>query len=114
MTDQNLHDYVGKPVFNSDRYYDKPPAGVVMGLAWTAMGGATLYVETAIDRVAGGKPELKCTGQMGDVMKESTNIAYTYAKNFLAQVDSANRFFELVCDMKKLAFFEKSDYHSLL
>ncbi len=66
-----------------------------MGLAWTAMGGATLYVETVANRT-GGNPELKCTGQMGDVMKESTNIAYTYAKNFLHQVADTNRFFELV------------------
>lgn len=88
-----LDSFVGKPVFNSDRYYEITPEGVVMGLAWTAMGGATLYVETVVDRV-GGKPELRTTGQMGDVMKESTNIAYTYAKNFLDIVSHGNKFFE--------------------
>ncbi len=40
----NLEEFVGMPVFQSDRIYDEPPAGVVMGLAWTSMGGATLYI----------------------------------------------------------------------
>ena len=39
----NLGDYVGKPVFHAERLYDQTPVGVVMGLAWTAMGGSTLY-----------------------------------------------------------------------
>lgn len=51
ITDVNLHEYVGKPVFNSDRYYETTNPGVIMGLAWTAMGGATLYVETVTDKV---------------------------------------------------------------
>jgi Lon-like ATP-dependent protease len=42
-----LRDYVGPPPFTSDRFYEHTPPGVVMGLAWTAMGGATLYVEAA-------------------------------------------------------------------
>ena len=59
-----------------------------MGLAWTAMGGSTLYIETALTRsLKEGKGEgekagggLVCTGQLGEVMKESTEIAYTFAK----------------------------------
>ena len=38
VTPENLHEYVGKPLFNSDRIYDQTPAGVVMGLAWTSLG----------------------------------------------------------------------------
>eukprot|EP01114_Cavostelium_apophysatum_P014151 TRINITY_DN3593_c0_g1_i3.p1 TRINITY_DN3593_c0_g1~~TRINITY_DN3593_c0_g1_i3.p1 ORF type:complete len:869 (+),score=263.09 TRINITY_DN3593_c0_g1_i3:688-3294(+) len=93
VTPETLPSLVGKPVFNSDRYYDSAPAGVVMGLAWTAMGGATLYVESIVDKLV-NKAEFKCTGQLGDVMKESTEIAYTYAKSFLASIDSGNKFFE--------------------
>ena len=92
ITPDNLHDYVGNPVFTSDRMYKTTPPGVVMGLAWTAMGGSTLYIETALTKfpVRGGGAEgeggggggggLVSTGQLGDVMKESTEIAYTFAK----------------------------------
>ena len=91
VSGDNLSDYVGKPMFTSDRMYETTPPGVVMGLAWTAMGGSTLYIETVGKRVmrrreegeegeGGGKGELVSTGQLGDVMKESTEIAYTFAK----------------------------------
>jgi len=82
----NLNDYVGKPLFTSDRMYEATPPGVVMGLAWTAMGGSTLYVETTVKKRlekgegAEGSGSLIATGQLGDVMKESTDIAYTFAK----------------------------------
>jgi len=92
VTPQNLIDFVGKEVFNSDKYYEITPPGVVMGLAWTSMGGATLYVETVIkkhDTVG-----LKTTGQMGEVMKESTEIAYTFAKTYLDDVSPGSRFLE--------------------
>ena len=46
----NLKDYVGNPLFISDRMYETTPPGVVMGLAWTAMGGSTLYIETAVSQ----------------------------------------------------------------
>lgn len=82
VSNDNLSDFVGKPVFTSDRMYDTTPPGVVMGLAWTAMGGSTLYIETVAKR--GGEKEggggLVSTGQLGEVMKESTEIAYTFAK----------------------------------
>lgn len=81
ITEAELEHYLGKPAFSTDRYYIAPPPGVVMGLAWTSMGGSTLYVETSIEP---GKKEgsLKTTGQIGDVMKESSAIAYTFAKQF--------------------------------
>ena len=43
ITHENLHDFVGKPIFTSERMYDKTPAGVVMGLAWTAMGRSNKF-----------------------------------------------------------------------
>jgi ATP-dependent Lon protease len=76
ITEKNLEQYVGKPIFNSDRFYPKTPVGVCMGLAWTSHGGATLYVE-ALNNPA-DKTEMKLTGQAGDVMKESSQIAWSY------------------------------------
>ncbi|BBG96586.1 lon protease 1 [Prunus dulcis] len=73
----NLADFVGKPVFHAERIYDQTPIGVVMGLAWTAMGGSTLYIETTQIEEAEGKGALHVTGQLGDVMKESAQIAHT-------------------------------------
>ena len=103
VTSEKLKDYVGNPIFTSDRMYDVTPPGVVMGLAWTAMGGSTLYIETAIsrsrrkeapageDKAKGEEEEgggaLLSTGHLGDVMKESTQIAYTYAKVCVMIVD---------------------------
>ncbi|XP_031561548.1 lon protease homolog, mitochondrial-like isoform X2 [Actinia tenebrosa] len=92
-----LKDYVGNPVFNSDRMYDETPPGVVMGLAWTSMGGSTLYIETSLSESLGadkdGAGSMSVTGQLGDVMKESTQIAYTFAKGFLANLDADQDFF---------------------
>nr|MBE5726364.1 Lon protease [Cucujiformia] len=69
----NLSDFVGKPVFTHDRMYDVTPPGVVMGLAWTAMGGSTLFIETTTRRPAKEKEtegSMELTGHLGDVMKE--------------------------------------------
>lgn len=97
VSPKSLHDYVGQPVFRSDRYYEGPlPPGVVTGLAWTSMGGATLYIETVVERVADSSKSgasLKTTGKMGEVMKESTEIALTYAKRHLKILDANNDFF---------------------
>lgn len=96
VTPDNLQDFVGKPVFTQDRMYEITPAGVVMGLAWTAMGGSTLFIETNIRRPC--KPDKKFegtfefTGHLGDVMKESIRIAMTVARNFITQMDSNNTF----------------------
>lgn len=81
----NLADYVGKPVFHAERIYDKTPVGVVMGLAWTAMGGSTLYIETTQVEQGEGKGALHLTGQLGDVMKESAQIAHTLARAILLE-----------------------------
>ncbi|XP_032680827.1 lon protease homolog, mitochondrial isoform X2 [Odontomachus brunneus] len=91
----NLHDFVGKPVFTHDRMYDITPPGVVMGLAWSAMGGSTLFIETSIKKPTGGKKfegSFEVTGHLGDVMKESIRIAMTVARNYMTRVDPANTF----------------------
>ncbi|KAL7514705.1 hypothetical protein ACHAXN_012087 [Cyclotella atomus] len=103
VSSENLDQYVGKPVFTSDRLYEKDPLphGIVMGLAYTSMGGSALYIETqGIKRGLDpeGKPRgggtLKVTGQLGDVMKESTQIAYTVARAAIAELDPTNAFFD--------------------
>jgi Lon-like ATP-dependent protease len=103
VTDANLEDYVGKHIFTSDRLYDKDPLphGIVMGLAYTSMGGSALYIETqgikrGIDE--NGKPKgggtLKTTGNLRDVMKESSQIAYTVARARVAEIDPTNQYFD--------------------
>jgi Lon-like ATP-dependent protease len=96
ITKDNLKDYVGPPVFTSDRLYDVPPPGVVMGLAWTRMGGAALYVESILESVlsSSGRPGLERTGSLKDVMKESANVAYSFVKGLMAREFPENRFFE--------------------
>ncbi|OQV18414.1 Lon protease-like protein, mitochondrial [Hypsibius exemplaris] len=90
----NLEDFVGKPKFISERLYaGATPNGVVMGLAWTAMGGASLYVETILRRpldTESKEGSIELTGHLGDVMKESCRISYTVAKNFLMQQQPKN------------------------
>uniref|UniRef100_A0AAQ6A403 Lon protease homolog, mitochondrial n=1 Tax=Amphiprion ocellaris TaxID=80972 RepID=A0AAQ6A403_AMPOC len=97
VTPENLQEYVGKPVFTVDRMYDVTPPGVVMGLAWTALGGSTLFIETSLRRPLGGAESqgegtLEVTGQLGDVMKESAKIASTFARAFLMTQDPGNHF----------------------
>uniref|UniRef100_A0A8C4JD40 Lon protease homolog, mitochondrial n=1 Tax=Dromaius novaehollandiae TaxID=8790 RepID=A0A8C4JD40_DRONO len=95
VTPENLQDFVGKPVFTVDRMYETTPPGVVMGLAWTAMGGSTLFVETSLRRPKTKEDKdgsLEVTGQLGDVMKESARIAYTFARAFLMQKEPSNDF----------------------
>ncbi|HNX25670.1 MAG TPA: endopeptidase La [Spirochaetota bacterium] len=79
VTEENLEDFLGQPRFTDESLYDKSIAGVVMGLAWTSMGGTTLYVEsTGIHTKVKG---FKQTGQLKDVMRESSEIAYTYIQS---------------------------------
>ncbi|XP_015791229.1 lon protease homolog, mitochondrial [Tetranychus urticae] len=99
---ENLQDFVGKPIFTQDRMYERAPVGVTMGLAWSAMGGSVLFIETTLykpilEAEKDGEAEvgsMKLTGRLGDVMKESADIAYSVAKAFLSKVDSNNDFLE--------------------
>lgn len=93
----NLHEFVGKPMFTHDRMYEDTPAGVVMGLAWTALGGSTLFIETALRKLPNETPEkiegtLELTGHLGEVMKESARIALTVARNFMIEKNPENTF----------------------
>lgn len=95
VTPNNLQDFVGKPIFTVDRMYDITPPGVVMGLAWTAMGGSTLFIETSLRRLRDKESKdgsLEVTGQLGDVMKESCKIAFTFARAFLLKKEPSNEF----------------------
>ncbi|CAI5730379.1 unnamed protein product [Peronospora destructor] len=94
ITPEKLSKYVGKPIFTSDRIFEKQFPGVVMGLAWTAMGGASLYIETTKVHTKGDRSGLITTGQMGSVMEESTKIAHTFARSKMHAIDSENKFFE--------------------
>ena len=71
---KQIEDYLGKPLFRAERRMQG--VGVVTGLAWTAMGGATLSLEAT--KVHTKQRGFKLTGQLGDVMKESAEIAYSY------------------------------------
>lgn len=97
ISDKNLDKFLGKPIFTSDRYYKRTPVGVCMGLAWTSLGGATLYVEAI--RVPAEKTEMKLTGQAGEVMKESSQIAWTYLHSQVLEY------------AEKIPFFEKCQVH---
>ncbi|KAK9130304.1 hypothetical protein Sjap_010791 [Stephania japonica] len=93
VDEKSLSDYVGKPVFHAERIYEETPIGVVMGLAWTAMGGSTLYIETTLVEQGEGKGALHLTGQLGDVMKESAQIAHTVSRAILLEKEPDNPFF---------------------
>ena len=92
ITSENLKEYLNKPLFTSDRFYERTPIGVCMGLAWTAMGGATLYIESI--KVSAEKTMMKLTGQAGDVMKESAEIAWSYLHSAIYKYAPGYTFFE--------------------
>ena len=74
----DLYNYLGVAEYSRDKYQGNESAGVVTGLAWTAVGGEILFVETSLSRGKGGK--LTLTGNLGDVMKESAMLALEYIK----------------------------------
>jgi ATP-dependent Lon protease len=87
---KQLEDYLGKPLFRAERRMRG--IGVVTGLAWTAMGGATLSLEAA--RVHGKQRGFKLTGQLGDVMKESAEIAYSFIASRTEEFGIAADYFD--------------------
>lgn len=78
ITPENIEDYLGMVEYTHDKYQTNEYAGVVTGLAWTAVGGEILFVESSLSKGKGGK--LTLTGNLGDVMKESAIIALEYIK----------------------------------
>ena len=75
----DLHEYLGAQEYTRDKYENNDYAGVVTGLAWTAVGGEILFVESSLSKSKGEK--LTLTGNLGDVMKESAVIALQYIKS---------------------------------
>lgn len=75
---EDLYSFLGTPEYTRDKYQGNEYAGVVTGLAWTAVGGEILFVETSLSRGKGGR--LTLTGNLGDVMKESAMLALEYLK----------------------------------
>ena len=93
----DLPEMLGKRVFTDEKIFSKPRVGVITGLAYTSMGGTTLHIEAA--SVATGTPGFKQTGQLGQVMVESSEIAYSYVRSLFAK------------DEKVLDFFRKHFIH---
>lgn len=92
VTEKNLSEFLGPPIFTSDRIFQKTPVGVSTGLAWTSMGGAVLFIETV--KNASDKTQMKLTGQAGDVMKESSQIAWSYLMSKVKSYVPNKKFFE--------------------
>ncbi|UQY35525.1 endopeptidase La [Pseudomonas fulva] len=87
---KDLEGYLGMPVFRSEQVLSG--VGVITGLAWTSMGGATLPIEaTRIHTLNRG---FKLTGQLGEVMKESAEIAYSYVSSNLKTYKGDPTFFD--------------------
>ncbi|MFY9974569.1 MAG: endopeptidase La [Chromatiaceae bacterium] len=90
VTETELKGLLGSPVFRDERKLSGP--GVVTGLAWTAMGGATLSIEAV--RAHEQSRGFKLTGQLGDVMKESAEIAYSYLTSHAKQFGADPAYFD--------------------
>ena len=86
----NLEKYLGKEKITFEDANEEDQVGIVRGLAWTSVGGDTLQIEV---NVMPGKGELKLTGQMGDVMKESAMTALTYVRSICPQYDVPDDYF---------------------
>lgn len=92
VSQKNLSDFLGQPIFTTEELYKKSIPGVTLGLAWTAMGGATLYIEASGIKGKGGG--FKQTGQLGSVMQESSEIAYSYIRAKLSGDKKGESFFD--------------------
>ena len=89
----DLSDYLDQRPIKHESILEKKQAGVVTGLAWTAVGGEILFIETMLTK---GRGNIKVTGQLGDVMKESVDIALSLVKSMYPE---------------KAEIFEKNDIH---
>ncbi len=90
MTGRNLGKYLGKPQNPRDHANEKDDIGIVRGLAWTSVGGVTMQVEV---NMMPGKGEIRLTGQLGDVMKESAMTGFSYVRSVAGQYDVAPEVF---------------------
>ena len=92
ITKESLQDYLGVERYSHDEYQGNDFAGVVTGLAWTAVGGEILFVETSLSKSKA--PKLTLTGSLGDVMKESAVLALEYIRAHADYWDIPNDIFE--------------------
>ena len=91
VTEANLEKYLGKEKITFDEANEEDEVGIVRGLAWTSVGGDTLQIEV---NVMPGDGKLQMTGQMGDVMKESAQIALTYVRSVSEKYDIPKDYFK--------------------
>ncbi len=91
VTPENLEEYLGTAPYESDDIHTEDQVGIVRGLAWTSVGGDTLSIEV---NVMPGKGRLELTGRLGDVMKESAQIALSYIRSVADQYDIDPEVFE--------------------
>lgn len=91
ITPEAVEKLLGTPIFDKELYQNEEVAGVVTGLAWTAVGGEILFVESSLSR---GKGKLTISGQLGEVMKESVSAALSYLKAHASDLGIDYKVFE--------------------
>jgi ATP-dependent Lon protease len=91
VTPKNIHEYLGAPKSFPEEVLRKDQVGVATGLAWTAVGGDVLFIEALRMK---GKGQLVLTGQLGEVMRESAQAAYSYAKSRAKELEIPEEDFE--------------------
>ena len=91
ISSKTVEKVLGPPKFDRDRFIDNKLAGVVIGLAWTSVGGDILFIESSLSK---GKGKLTITGNLGAVMKESVTIAMEYLKAHATDYNLSYEIFE--------------------
>ena len=91
LDETKIKEYLGSPIFSREEYQGNELPGVVTGLAWTAVGGEILYIESSYSK---GKGHLSLTGNLGDVMKESATLALEYIKSHASEIGIDEKMFE--------------------
>lgn len=86
-----IKEYLGSPIFSREEYQGNDLPGVVTGLAWTAVGGEILFIESSYSK---GKGQLSLTGNLGDVMKESATLALEYIKSHTKEIGIDENIFD--------------------
>lgn len=91
LDEAKVKEYLGSPIFSREEYQGNELPGVVTGLAWTAVGGEILFIESSYSK---GKGTLTLTGNLGDVMKESATLALEYIKSHAAELGVNEEIFD--------------------
>lgn len=91
LDEAKVKEYLGNPIFSREEYQGNELPGVVTGLAWTAVGGEILFIESSYSK---GKGILTLTGNLGDVMKESATLALEYIKSHAAELGVNEEIFD--------------------